>query len=65
MQKQITDYLCTHSIDLAAIQETRVPETTHFMTAKRHFVLYGGEAKVEYASVGFVMQHGQSALDWR
>eukprot|EP00969_Alexandrium_andersonii_P042758 1875294-Alexandrium_andersonii.AAC.1 len=24
------------------------------MTAKHHFVLFGGEAKVEYAGVGFV-----------
>eukprot|EP00969_Alexandrium_andersonii_P009983 435706-Alexandrium_andersonii.AAC.1 len=53
MQKQITDYMDAHSVDLAAIQETRVPETTQFMTSGHHFILFGGESKVEYAGVGF------------
>eukprot|EP00969_Alexandrium_andersonii_P362142 15459059-Alexandrium_andersonii.AAC.1 len=55
MQRQLTDYMSTRNIDLAALQETRVPETTQFLTEKHHFILFGGEKKREYGGVGFVV----------
>eukprot|EP00969_Alexandrium_andersonii_P365727 15466883-Alexandrium_andersonii.AAC.1 len=55
MQRQITNYVSSKNIEVAALQETRVPGTAHFLTERHHFILFGGEGRREYGGAGFVV----------
>eukprot|EP00969_Alexandrium_andersonii_P363196 15461386-Alexandrium_andersonii.AAC.1 len=55
MHRQLTDYMTANKIELMAIQETKSPQTTQYLSEEHLFVTFGNGEGQEDAGVGFII----------
>eukprot|EP00969_Alexandrium_andersonii_P260676 11524874-Alexandrium_andersonii.AAC.1 len=51
MHRQITDYMKSHDLHIMALQETKNPTTTQYVSEGYMFLLFGNEESREHAGV--------------
>eukprot|EP00969_Alexandrium_andersonii_P075858 3344074-Alexandrium_andersonii.AAC.1 len=55
MHRQIADYMKAHGLLIMALQETKNPTTTQYVSEGYLFLLYGNGENREHAGIGFVI----------
>eukprot|EP00969_Alexandrium_andersonii_P204239 9024820-Alexandrium_andersonii.AAC.1 len=55
MHRQLTDYMAANKIELIALQETKSPQTTQYLSEDHLFVTFGNGDRKEDAGVGFII----------
>eukprot|EP00969_Alexandrium_andersonii_P005333 231913-Alexandrium_andersonii.AAC.1 len=55
MAHQLTEYMQKHNIHVLLLQETRVPNTTQYISGDYQFIMIGNGQNIEYAGIGFIV----------
>eukprot|EP00969_Alexandrium_andersonii_P271240 11989199-Alexandrium_andersonii.AAC.1 len=55
MHRQLTDYMVANKVELMAVQETKSPQTTQYLSEDHLFVTFGSGERKEDAGVGFIV----------